>query len=229
MDSIALPFLFYVLLFVPGLGVYSWYYLQKKSATVPKPKRYRFGISSLVWLLVLTLVVAAAHKITLFPPTRPSARAWVLGTVFLAAMLGAAGLRLRYTDEAAASRMRLFLPENPTELWYWVPVAVLAGVAEECAYRGVAYVLLLDLFGSAWLSVTICTLAFAVAHIYQGWKSSLEVGALGLLSQFAVFLTGSLYLSIAAHAIYDTLLGCLVMRSFLGVKLNSAKSETTAF
>jgi len=114
-------------------------------------------------------------------------------------------------------------------LWYWVPIAVLAGVGEECAYRGVAYVLLVDLLGSAWLSLTICTLAFALAHIYQGWKSSLEVGALSLLSQLAVFLTGSLYLSIAVHAAYDTLLGWLVMRFFLDAKLNSAKSETATF
>ncbi len=110
-----------------------------------------------------------------------------------------------------------------------MPIAVLAGVGEECAYRGVAYVLLVDLLGSAWLSLTICTLAFALAHIYQGWKSSLEVGALSLLSQLAVFLTGSLYLSIAVHAAYDTLLGWLVMRFFLDAKLNSAKSETATF
>src|SRR5258708_23296378 len=136
MDTVAIPFLLYVLLFIPGWGVYSWHYLRKKSPTVPKRKRYRVGISSLVWLLLITLVAAAAHKITLFPPTRPSARAWVLGTVFLAAMLVAAGLRLPYTNEAAARRMRPLPPLNPRGVWYCVSIERLAGRGGECPYLG---------------------------------------------------------------------------------------------
>ncbi len=225
MDSIAIPFLLYVLLFLPGVGIYSWHYLQKKNPALPKKKGYRLAVRAQIWLLVLTLVAAAAHKIILFPPRQPSVRAWLAGAVFLCAMQLRVGFQWRFIEESAKDRMRRLLPEDPVEFWYWVPVGVLAGVGEECAYRGVAYLLLVDLLRSAWLSLAICTVAFAVAHVYQGWKSSLETGVLGFISQIAVFLTGSLYLSIAVHAAYNVLLGWLVMRFFLNDKMKAAQAN----
>ena len=141
MDTVALPFLFVVLLVMPGLGIYSWYYLGKSKPRLPKKRGYRLAISAQVWLFVMTLAAAAAHKITLLPPRHPSARAWILGAVFLCVMLARVRLQWGRVEEPAKKRLRVLLPESLGEFWYWLPVAVLAGVGEECAYRGVAYAL----------------------------------------------------------------------------------------
>jgi len=211
MDTITIPYLFSVLCLAPALGVLAWHYLRRNDS-VSKNKRYASGIALQVWLFVFTIAAAAAQKIDLFPAKPPSITAWLCGAGFLSVLL----VRIRWTwyrvDQSAKQRLRLFLPETPREFLAWVPVAIMAGLAEECAYRGAAYNLLRLMGVTTFYAVGACTIAFAVCHLYQGWRAAAKIGILALASQAAVFLTGSLYLSIAVHAAYDLLVPWLVMQ-----------------
>ena len=75
-------------------------------------------------------------------------------------------------------------------------------------------------------ALVTCVIAFAAAHLYQGWKAAAGIGLLGLLSHLAVFLTGGLYLSIVVHAAYDLLIGWLVMRLLLRDNVEPLQPET---
>jgi membrane protease YdiL (CAAX protease family) len=211
MDTIAIPYLFSVLCLAPALGVFAWDYL-RRNKTVPKNKRYTSGIALQAWLFVFTMAAASAEKIDLFSTSLPSLKAWVCGAVFLVTVLLWARFTWARVDQSAKQRLRIFLPETPKEFLAWVPVAIMAGLAEECAYRGAAYDLLRLMGVTSFYAVGACTIAFAVCHLYQGWRATVKIGILGLVSQAAVFLTGSLYVSIAVHAAYDLLIVWLVMQ-----------------
>lgn len=225
-DTISIPYLFLVLGIAPTFGVLSWTYLRQNKRLPRKPKRYSLVIWAQIYLLLFTLGAAHAERIKLFPRKLPSGAAWILGSALLVALL--MGVRHQWIrlDKDGRSRLGILLPLTQRELRWWIAVSVLAGVWEECAYRGAAYQLLLLLSHSVRVSLTACVITFAVAHLYQGWKSAFVIGILGLLSHFAVFLTGGLYLSISVHTIYDVLIGWSAVR-FLG-ESNANKTGTPA-
>jgi membrane protease YdiL (CAAX protease family) len=225
MDTIALPYLYWVLGFLPALGVFSLHYTRKGKPTA-KTKRYSMGILSLAGLLVFTLAAAQAEKIVLFPPKAPSSTAWICGAVFIAAISARIKFRWPSIGPERKERLRLYLPETPREFLLWIPVSLLAGIAEECAYRRTAFDLLVLIAGSPRFALVTCVVAFAVCHLYQGWRAAAEIGLLGFLSHIAVFLTGSLYLSIVVHAVYDLLVGWVVMRQLSKYHMVPIQAET---
>lgn len=210
--SHTISFLIIALIGLPASGVMSWYRLKQGKAPLPKQKRYSATITGLFLLLIFAVVVASREHIVLFPSNLPTAVEWLGGGVFLAVILTRIhfGWRKLKTDRKQA--LLRILPENRSELWIWAAVSIMAGVAEECVYRGVAYNLLWKLTGSVDAAIAICVLAFGISHMTQGWKAAVWVGLLGLIFHFAVILTGTLYVAIAMHAAYDFFLGLLVIR-----------------
>jgi membrane protease YdiL (CAAX protease family) len=225
MDTIALPYLFCVLGLLPAIGVISLDHVQRNKPP-NKKKRYSIAILFQTGLLVFTVAAAGAEKIVLFPPQVPSPRAWICGAVFIAAVLAWLKFRWRSIGPEGKQRLRLFLPETRRDFLLWIPVSLLAGIAEECAYRRTAFDLLVLIAGSPRFALVACVIAFAAAHLYQGWKAAAGIGLLGLLSHLAVFLTGGLYLSIVVHAAYDLLIGWLVMRLLLRDNVEPLQPET---
>jgi hypothetical protein len=70
MDTIAFPYLFWVLGVLPAFGIISLDYVRKNKYTAKK-KRYLIGILYQTGLFVLTLAAANAEKIVLFPRKAP--------------------------------------------------------------------------------------------------------------------------------------------------------------
>ena len=225
MDTIAFPYLYWVLGVLPAFGVFSLSYTRRNKATAKK-KRYLTLIFFLAGLLVFTFAAAQAEKIVLFPPQAPSPTAWICGAVFIAAVLACLKFRWTSIGPERRERLHLYLPETQRDFLLWIPVSLLAGVAEECAYRRTAFDLLVLIAGSPRFALVTCVIAFAAAHLYQGWKAAAEIGLLGLFSHIAVFLTGSLYLSIVVHAVYDLLVGWFVMRQLPKDDRASIQAET---
>jgi membrane protease YdiL (CAAX protease family) len=227
-DSVAIPFLAVVLLLMPALGLLSWYRLKSGKVLPQKKKRLQSAMAAQILLLVFALAVASHEGITLFPRNLPSTLECILGGGFVAATL----LRLRrawkHIDKKRKERLHLFLPETSSELRYWVPIAVLAGFGEECAYRGVAFTLLREMKLSAPASVFICVVAFGIGHMTQGRRSALAVALMGLLFHLMVFTTGTLYLAIGVHTLYDLLLGWLVLRLSAKDKFGADRAITAS-
>ena len=61
-----------------------------------------------------------------------------------------------------------------------------------------------------WLAIGVSSIAFGLGHIYQGPNGALKCGLVGVA--FAVFyvLTGSIWLPIIAHALFDAGQGAAV-------------------
>lgn len=213
-DSMTIPYLLLVLVGMPVMGVLSYIRLKSGKPLPPKTRRYRGMIALQVSLLGYSLLVARQNHIRLFGHVS-SAWGWVIAVLYLGVItlrLNAAWKRL--TPERK-KRARILLPESPYEMRYWIPIALLAGLSEECGFRGMAYIGLREITRSMTIAITVCVLAFAMAHMMQGWRGVLGTGVIAIVMHAIVYLTAGLYLAIAIHAVYDLIVGVIAMQTFL--------------
>ncbi len=213
---------------MPLMGVYSYFRLKSGKLLAPKKRRYASMIALQCLLLVMSWEVTHQNRLQFFFNTSGLA-AWMW--IASAAWLALVALRLksgwrRITPERR-QRARLSLPENTSDLRYWIPISLLAGIAEEWAYRGVAYVMLWRTTRSQALSVLVCVLAFGTAHMFQGWRGVLGTSLLAVFFHGLVYFTQTLYLVMAIHAAYDVIVGVIGMR-MLGGETAASVPETQA-
>jgi membrane protease YdiL (CAAX protease family) len=180
----------------------------------PLPKRLRhFQVTSftLVMFAAISLMAARAEKIELFPRAWPPLLAVVAGVVMLVATVALMRPLWRRAVErrtpVGARVLHLCMPANGVERAWWIAVAVLAGISEEITWRGVQTALLTNLTGRLWLAAIICSISFGLGHMVQGWKSSAIIVFFALAFQALVWLSGSLYVAMAVHIVYDIIAG----------------------
>jgi len=180
----------------------------------PLPNRLRhFQVTlfSLVAFAGISLLVARAEWIELFPRTWPPLLAVLGGVVMLVATVAFMRPLWRRAVErrtpVGARVLHLCMPANAVERAWWIAVSVLAGISEEITWRGVQTALLTNLTGRLWIAAIICSISFGVAHMIQGWKSSAIIFFFALGFQALVWLSGSLYVAMAVHMAYDITAG----------------------
>jgi membrane protease YdiL (CAAX protease family) len=166
------------------------------------------------WSLVLALALGWAWSGRPWESLglgRPGTAAWIAlaGWAVLAAL---AVLQLRSIraspDEARGQVLAqlgdaaLFLPHDARELAWFRAVSLTAGFCEEFVYRAV-----LPLTLGAWMprgwAVVAATLAFGLAHAYQGRRGVLKVTLVGATLATVAWLGGSLWPAIVLHALID--------------------------
>lgn len=116
----------------------------------------------------------------------------------------------------------LLVPETSLEkLWCVLIVAPTAAFCEEFLYRG----FLLAQFGQWAHSVSwgwgASSIAFGLAHAYQGWSGMLRAAALGALLAYPVVRLGNLCPSMLAHGLIDALALIWLGPKFLRLKSGS--------
>ncbi|MBI3477025.1 MAG: CPBP family intramembrane metalloprotease [Acidobacteria bacterium] len=204
-------FMIWVLILIPGFEIFRYIQTRGKKAPRPYPFRHRRAVVGQVVFLVVTLLAAREERVSLLSGPFPSAIFCVLAVVTLAIM----GLRLRHVRANLSplwlERARLVLPDHPSQIPWWVVISAMAGISEECAYRGLAMRFLTGNNGSFWLALSLCVLAFAVAHAIQGWRGILTTAVMALLMHALVYATKSLYLAIMVHAVYDLMVGLIAL------------------
>jgi membrane protease YdiL (CAAX protease family) len=208
----AVMLLVLILVAMPALGIASYIRLKSGRPLPPKNRRYLATIYVEVILLFAAFFAAQEQGVTLFGPELPGLTAMVAAAAFVAMLLTRVVQSWPRLKPERKRRLRLVLPENGDDLKYWVWVSLLAGIAEECAYRGAAYALLQRWTRSSAAALTLCVVSFALAHMMQGIRSAVGVGIFGLVFHMVVFLTGGLYLAIAMHVVYDFALGVMLMK-----------------
>lgn len=169
----------------------------------------------LIWQAMLFLLALGAtwtSGMHPFPPIHLSAFDGLVGVASLALGLTTLHPRLRLTSAVGRARMAAMAPRTPKELGLFYVVCVGAGVAEETAYRGVAFALLYLLTGSWWVAAAIAAVIFGATHLAQGWRTAFLVILYGLRDQVVVGLTGSLYVAILVHIVHDAVVGTVVGR-----------------
>ncbi len=186
----------------------------------PLPDRLRYFQSTTLTLIMfgaISLWVARAEEIQLFPRTVPPWRAILAGAAMLVIAIAVMRPRWRRAVERGARIVHLFMPANASERVWWIVVAVLAGLSEEITWRGVQAGLAHSLTGNVAIAVLLCSITFGVAHMIQGWKSAGVIVVFALGFHALVLLSGSLYVAMAVHVIYDIIAGISYGR--LGKKL----------
>jgi membrane protease YdiL (CAAX protease family) len=119
---------------------------------------------------------------------------------------------------AESELVYLLIPETRREkLWAVLVLAPTAAFCEEFLYRGYLLSLLGQWSHSLPLSWAASSLAFGLAHVYQGWAGMIRAAVLGAILAYPVVHLGSLYPSMLAHGLIDAFalawLGPRLMRS----------------
>jgi membrane protease YdiL (CAAX protease family) len=105
------------------------------------------------------------------------------------------------------------LPDTAVERFGFVLLSLTAGVCEEALYRGFLIRYLHDDAPGLplLLALAAASLAFGLAHVYQGAPAILRTGLAGVALGLAFLLTGSLIPAIVLHVLFD-LQGAYVLR-----------------
>lgn len=185
-----------------------------ESGTIPVSRRRVFfqTIALQLFLFAVAVVSARAHRIRIWRlPPHPLA-AWAAAALFLVLALGTVKWRWKTRPEHQKERLYNMLPQRLSELPAFGLVCLAAGVGEEVVYRGATTPLLFFLTGDIMTAALMSALAFAFAHVIQGWRAVIAVFGIGLLMQALVNFSHSLIPAMAVHALYDFMLGILVPR-----------------
>jgi membrane protease YdiL (CAAX protease family) len=194
-------------------GVFIPYAAIKSSrviGTKPLPPKVKFLISQIFTLLVFFAISALVERkewITLFPAEMPGPTFLLLGAAVLVAMVTLMRPMWRKRVEQRGRKLWLFMPRTPRERALWIGCSIAAGISEEVTYRGVMFGLLWRLTDSAWAAALIAALVFSVSHFLQGWTSMSIIFGIALTFQMLAWFTGSLYVGMAVHALYDIAAG----------------------
>ena len=97
------------------------------------------------------------------------------------------------------------IPRTRREKSYFVATALAAGICEEIVFRGFLLYVLRRIFPELppFLLAALAGVCFGAAHFYQGIKGVIKTGLLGILFGFLYISTGSLYLCMAVHFLFD--------------------------
>lgn len=206
-----LLFLVFVVIAAP-LAAYETHRQLQRGAPLPRRSIRFLGLIA-VQVVLLALALAAARDLDLLAFSRGVSLGEAVAAGLLGAFLLAAGIwAWRVAPEERRLRLRLFAPQRPRELLYWAPISLLAGIAEEIAYRHVLWNLLWMWLGPGLLVPTLlAALLFSAAHAAQGLRSIPVIFAFALVFHALVYATGSLYPAMAVHVAYDFFFGVAIV------------------
>jgi len=173
----------------------------------PKVRHFTSTIIILTFFFAISWLVGIREWITVFPRQIPSGRSIAIGAAALVGMITLMRPLWRKRVAERARKAWLFMPRTPRERLLWIGCSVAAGISEEVTYRGVMFALLWRLTGSGMIAAALAALVFSISHFLQGWKSMAIIFAIALVFQGLWFLSGSLYLGMAVHALYDVAAG----------------------
>jgi membrane protease YdiL (CAAX protease family) len=126
----------------------------------------------------------------------------LLGTIAVFALaMAVAWMEARRPLEPPDVLRRILWRASPTDP-AWLTLTVVAGIAEEFAYRGVLTGLLTIPLGAGTASI-VSAGVFGLGHFTQGWRGLVYSAGFGLALQGVVVLSGGLLLAIVVHVAYD--------------------------
>jgi membrane protease YdiL (CAAX protease family) len=101
----------------------------------------------------------------------------------------------------------LFMPMTRDERLLWLLVSLMAGFSEEITWRAVQTMLLERVTGALLFGILFSAVMFGAAHAVQGYEGVALIGGMALVFHGLVLFTGSLYIAMAVHFLYDAIAG----------------------
>jgi membrane protease YdiL (CAAX protease family) len=228
-------FIFLVVLFVlmPRAALRSARQLRQAQAEGKPLPRTRIVVStafSLTIMWFLSQMNATLMRRSLFDVGTLGARELGIGVLGLAVLLLAIPVsrKLRSPDEDRRRLEFSIAPRTTREYLTFMLIAVMAGIAEESAYRGVATWILQPILGGLVPAIFLSAMAFGVAHAVQGGKTMAVVIAMALVFHAIVYLTGTLVIAMVVHAVYDGVAGYVAGRRALQLAAEDAAPASTS-
>lgn len=117
-----------------------------------------------------------------------------------------------------AGEIEALLPRNTAERIACIPLSFSAAIGEELLFRLALPLVVTLATGSAIAGFAVATVAFALSHVYQGWKGVLATGGMGVLLAASYVASGSLLRPIVLHAAIDLL--ALVVRPIIAARVS---------
>lgn len=103
----------------------------------------------------------------------------------------------------------MWAPRTVREQRLFDGLSVTAGICEEFAYRGLLLGVLASVIG-LWPAVLVSSVAFGLAHAYQGAAGVVRTGAVGLVFALMTVFSGSIWIAVVAHAVLDLAQGRMI-------------------
>lgn len=221
----------FVLFLVVLFPLYNWNEARKAKRDIAAGKDpatfntvgdYKIGIAML-WAVglagvVLWLIQSRSWDALGMGVGTDSVIRWVAGIALaLAGLLvaQAQGMQLLRSDDArkqlndALGDLLFCLPKTKKELYWFKWVSFSAGVCEEILYRGFLMWFIASWFGVL-PAVVLSSVAFGIAHSYQGISNGVQTAIIGLWMAILFWLTGSLWVPMLAHFVFDVISGRMI-------------------
>jgi membrane protease YdiL (CAAX protease family) len=203
---------FFVVLLIVGVPILS--YRTARDPRIRQAPRLALYFSAVLsqWILaVLGILVVLVGPMTIrMARFQPVGLASFLRWFLLVALISLAAMSLSILLERfgwwpeESDLVRLLIPETgPEKVWAVLVLAPTAALSEEFLYRGFLLAQLSVWFHSVAWAWAVSSVAFGLAHSYQGAVGVLRAAALGALLAYPVVHLGSLYPSMAAHFVID--------------------------
>lgn len=206
LSALGWAFVVFVTLIVPG-AVLRNRDTALAMASIPLARRFHAMLLPQIVLGALALITGFVEGVELFPPRAPSLRSWSEALAFVAIAFALVRPHWRRAVEEDKPTWRLFAPSNRREKRMWVILSLTAGIGEELVWRGVLPALIARATGSLAVGIALSVLSFALAHAIQGVRSVLAIATIAAAFHALVLVSGSLYVAMAAHFIYDVAAG----------------------
>ena len=107
--------------------------------------------------------------------------------------------------------LEFMMPRNNTELGRFYAVSATAGIVEETLWRGYMFWYLGHIM-PLWAAAIVTSVIFGFGHIYQGVANVPKIILVGGVFAGLYLLTGSLWLPMLLHAVFDAVQGRAVCR-----------------
>jgi len=219
--------IFVLLLFVvqpiQGAVSYRRYVAKVKAGKKSDPARLYLETLAIEWAALAVLAIAwyvLGRPIADLGFVQPDGNGFWIGAVVLILATGfmiytwrrAIAMTQDEKDKEIESLGDLvyFLPRTARDYRHFVAVSITAGIVEEVLYRGFIFWYLAQIM-PIWSVVVVSSIIFGLGHSYQGVGGMVRVFLIGLAFGLFYVLTGSIWLPILAHAIFDVLQGATIM------------------
>ena len=225
---VSLYFVMLIGVVIPVACVRSYFKLKAGAPFPPKVKLHQQTLLMHAFFLSIALFTAKTVQIPIFLPLAPRTKDLAMGAGLLALLVGV--MYPLWKARAARQPEKVYrrMPSSNRELWLWAAVSLSAGFVEEIVYRGALFQILYYWIGNWWIAAVTVALSFALGHAIQGWRNVLIIFAMAMAFQGLVWATGTLYVAMAVHAIYDFVAGLAYASFYRGSAPEPAAATETA-
>jgi membrane protease YdiL (CAAX protease family) len=214
MSFAAAYYVFLIGVFMPVLCIRSYFRLKAGARFPPKSVLRQQTIIIHGILFFFAWIVWRSFGEQIFPPYAFQWKRLALGLGILIVFVCAMYPYWKYNSVRKRDRIYRNAPQASNEMPGWIAISLTAGFAEEFAYRGVLFGILFHWIPNWWAAALLCAAAFALGHAIQGWKGTLIIFVMSVIFQGLVWYTGTLYIAMATHAVYNVIAGFAYLRLY---------------